>query len=316
MFGIAYRDRGSTIGTLCVIGLLLGSAGAGPVGATTLKDYFDDNNSSFAEGDLTFSDFKPVLKDGAVQSVWNTIQSNPSALSTIEFLDFNTGVFSQGLNNASAADAAQIDLTPLGDDSSTPFFDPGFQLSSPPASSPSDPSTWRVDAGNTASVQVSAFSYVVTTSDPATKPITSAGLSQEVVIEAIGPDVWPPDLATALTFQFVMLPGSEDPFPGPGNPAVWNNALDVEIRNFVSISSPFSWVDTAVLNEPNPVMAVKVVSVTALGASSGGIVRMDSLDHRIDPPNPNAPSVIPESETALLFLTGMLGMGAMRRRRS
>jgi len=354
MFGKTSSRRPGSVRRGWLVGLVPGLV-MGVIGtacATTLQDYFDSTTSSFTQDGLTFSDFKPVLSTmtpspgnvlGMVNSidpiyvastlqnvlsdpnfVANTLQNNPSALSDFgnQFLDFSGGgVFSRGWGNASAANPDNIYLTILPD-APGGGVDPGFKLEGA--------SEWQVDAGfstpndtgdDNPSAQLSAFAYTVTR-EPQMPLLTSADLTQDSVIDAIGPDYFSfspfewPDVAGGFALQFIL----DDQNPDDFTAALMNYTLESGVRISTSFFNPsFTEVVYPAVNQDRDWEgfltardSIRVVTVTGLGATSGGGFTMNSLSQRIDPPlNSN----IPEPETVLLMLMGMLGLGALRRRR-
>ncbi len=315
MFGKVILRLGPGIRALGTAGalLVLAVGSVGTAGATTtLQDLFydadgldSDSDGAFTRGDLTFSDFAPIvspsLPDAASLAAILSTQ-NPSMVANIPFFDFSGGgVFSRGWVNANAAEAGNITVEILEDNLATGGFDPGFRLEGN--------NEWHVDAGysdnvpDKASAQLSAFTYTV--SNSGNKPLTSADLAQFSTINAVGPDVVGfPDVAAGLSLQFVLLPGNTDLANAP-----WNYTLESGYQTSTGVMAlPFDqdydWVG---FNEPT---SIQVISVILLGATSEGGFTMEALEQRIDPPNP----AIPEPQTALLLLMGMLGIGAVRRR--
>lgn len=287
----------------------------------------------------------------AVSDNWDDPVSIVAALNSLQVLELGDGPreFSFGWkltgDEGTAADAAGIGTTVLEDNPLTVgAIDPGFRLDSG--------STWNVVGADTGSVQLSAFEYTVTRDPLLSEEITSADVLQisEILETDVGPDALPfdnlpelqdallngelpdvelPDVAAGFTLQFILdvpAPG-QDPNDFAGTLVDENYTLDTGMRvefdlgrlgSFEEIfPTPFDqdydWFDFSGRD------SVRVVSVVGLLASSDSQFTLDALEQRIDPPPPGthllSPPGIPEPETVLLMLMGMLGLGVAHRRR-
>lgn len=300
MMGALAHAKVQTIRALAAatLGLSLGVSGA--ASAATLQDMFGP--STFTQDGLTFSNFTPVLSGSLPtgDQLIDTLRTNPLDLLSIPFLDLSgSGTFSHGWGNASAADAGNIGLTVLPDNTlpASPGIDPGFQLEGN--------GEWSVDATNgVASAQLSAFAYTVAISDPAAQPINSADLAQSSTIDALGPDVFPingwPDVAGGFALQLILDPNSTDL-----STAMLNATMHGEV-NQISLIEQFKD-GTAIPNTDT----IRVVNVFGIGASSGGGFTLDTVEQRIDPPL----SAVPLPAAVWLFGTGLLGLAGIVRRR-
>lgn len=263
---------------------------------------------------LTFSNFKPLLAStvpsGSV--LLDAIVFNPQLLGSMPLLDpTGGGVLSHAFGNASPAVSSSISVSTLSDDVATPLVvDPGLLFSGP--------TTWSVNAGNLASLQVSGFFYDVTRG-PTSGPIRSASLLQDATpAVTVGPDSYPsgglPDFAIGGALQF-LFDASGQLIDGNATGELFARVDWVGLLHSSQLSSGFAFTDQD---------SVRVYNLIAVGASSEGAYTLGSLSERYDPPalpgGNNLPSLLPRAATvpepgSLLLLAGaVLGLGFTRRR--
>ncbi len=266
---------------------------------------------------LTFSNFKPLLAPvfPSDDVLLDAILYHPSSLSSMPLIDpSGGGVFSHAFGNAMPAAAGSIAVLPLAGNPA----DPGLRFDGP--------STWSVNAGNIASLQVTGFFYDVTR-NPSSGPLLSADLRQAVAgAVTVGPDSFPsdglPDIALGGALQFVfdssgqLIDGNAtgDLFARFDIPGV----LHPSPLHLSQLSSGFTFPaqDT-----------VRVYNLIAVGASSGGEYTLGALDERYDPPMaphsnnlgpwlPATFAVVPEPASLLLCAIGLGGLRLRCRRQA
>jgi hypothetical protein len=242
-----------------------------------------------------------------------------------------------------AANPSNVGVVKLEDDGDTEGIDPGFRLiGNDEFIADAGASTPGNDGDDVATGQLSAFVYDVKIAEDAedafSSPIHSADLALDAMIDAVGPDVLtesetpPPlftdvtDFAGAFVLQFVLDPQLNDAIIDINATGLVEFNEDPTLTLLVSGIGALLGVDLEVLlalERPYDHASfdgyfddkrdtLRILNVMGLLATSEGMVSVNEIAQRIDPP---APDPAPAPATLALLGIGLAGIGYQRRLR-